>query len=138
MPLIPFLLAPMYISSDLVHKYNDLKTLEDPDFTPLELYGSTKKIQRADYLWASIMPPPRTILIKNKSDAWDCRYVMIDEKYVPYVNISEYDGSETYSIDYNKYAMDKIKAIIEESVWDQLKVLAIQEILEELEKVDHH
>ena len=138
MPLIPFLLAPMYMSSDIVHKYNELKTLEDPGLKLFGLYDSTQKIQRADYLWASVMPPPRTILIKNKSDAWDCRYVMIDEKYVPYVNISEYDGSETYSIDYNRYAMDKIKVIIEESVWDQLKVLAIQEILEELEKVEHH
>ena len=98
----------------------------------MELYGSTKKIQRADYIWASIMPPPRTILIKNKSDAWDCRYVMIDEKYVPYVNISEYDGSETYFIDYNKYAIDKIKVIMSEMVWDELKIIAIQEILEEL------
>ena len=135
MPLIPFLLAPMYISSDIVHRYNELKMLEDPDFKPLELYGNTKKIQRADYLWASIMPPPRTILIKNKSDAWDCRYVMIDEKYVPYVNISEYDGSETYFIDYNKYAIDKIKTIMTETVWDQLKIMAIQEILEELEQL---
>ena len=134
MPLIPFLLAPMYISSDIVHKYNELKMLEDPGFKPLELYGSTKKIQRADYIWASIMPPPRTILIKNKSDAWDCRYVMIDEKYVPYVNISEYDGSETYFIDYNKYAIDKIKTIMTEMVGNESKVLAIQEILEELEK----
>ena len=130
---IPFLLAPMYISSDIVHKYNKFKTLEDPDFTPLELYGNTKKIQRADYLWASVMPPPRTILIKNKSDAWDCRYVMIDEKYVPYVNISEYDGSETYTIDYNRYAIDKIKTILSETVWDELKILAIQEIVDELE-----
>ena len=134
MPLIPFLLAPMYISSDIVHRYNELKMLEDPGFKPLELYGSTKKIQRADYIWASIMPPPRTILIKNKSDAWDCRYVMIDEKYVPYVNISEYDGSETYFIDYNKYAIDKIKTIMTEMVGNESKVLAIQEILEELEK----
>jgi hypothetical protein len=136
MPLIPFLLAPMYISSDIVHRYNDLKTLEDPDFKPLELYGSTKKIQRADYLWASVMPPRCPILIKNKSDAWDCRYVMIDEKYVPYVNISEYDGSETYSIDYNKYAMDKIKVIImSDDIKNDDKILYVQEILEEVEQL---
>lgn len=132
---IPFLLAPMYISSDIVHKYNELKMLEDPEFKHLELYGNTKKIQRADYLWASIMPPPPTILIKNKSDAWDCRYVMIDEKYVPYVNINEYDGSETYTIDYNKYAIDKIKTIMTETVWDELKIMAIQEIVDELEQL---
>ena len=135
MPLIPFLLAPMYISSDIIHRYNDLKTLEDPGFKPLELYGNSKKIQRADYLWASVMPPP-TILIKNKSDAWDCRYVMIDEKYVPYVNISEYDGSETYSIDYNRYAMDKIKVIImSDDIKNDDKILYIQEILEEVEQL---
>jgi hypothetical protein len=132
---IPFLLAPMYISSDIVHKYNELKMLEDPGFTPLELYGSTKKIQRADYIWASIMPPPRTILIKNKSDAWDCRYVMIDEKYVPYVNISEYDGSETYFIDYNKYAIDKIKVIMFDNIKNDDKILYVQEILEEVEQL---
>ena len=133
MPLIPFLLSPMYMSSDIVHKYNDLKMLEDPDFELLEVNGSTRNIQRADYLWASVMPPPRTILIKNKSDAWDCRYVMIDEKYVPYVNISEYDGSETYSIDYNKYAIDKIKVIImSDDIKNDDKILYVQEILEQL------
>ena len=135
MPLIPFLLAPMYISSDIIKKYNKLKTLEDPDFKPLELYGSTKIIQRADYLWASVMPPPN-ILIKKKSDAWDCRYVMIDEKYVPYVNIIEYDGSETYSIDYNRYAMDKIKVIIMSvDIKNDDKILYIQEILEQVNKL---
>jgi hypothetical protein len=81
------------------------------------------------------MPPPRTILIKNKSDAWDCRYVMIDEKYVPYVNISEYDGSETYFIDYNKYAIDKIKVIMFDNIKNDDKILYVQEILEEVEQL---
>jgi hypothetical protein len=68
---------------------------------------------------------------KNKEqDSWDCRYIMIPEEYIPYVNIDEYDGSETCYIDYNKYGIDNITLIMSDSTYtNDIKVDKVQELL---------
>ena len=126
---VSFLLSPLYLSESIIEKYNSIKQTQDVNFKPIKQYLGIKKEMRADIIWAKIMPSN-----KNKEqDSWDCRYIMIPEEYVPYVNIDEYDGSETCYIDYNKYCIDKITLIITDSTYtNDIKVDKIEELLNKI------
>lgn len=58
---------------------------------------------------------------------------MIPLEMVPYVVIREYDGSETYHIDYNKYGIAKIQTILAK-IDNTEKLAAIQTVIDTIVK----
>ncbi len=125
---IPYLLGKDQLKEGSLTKFNNLKKKENPDFVPLKYVFqiSTRPEVRADKLWSSVVPKE-----KEGMSCSTTRYVLVPLDMAPYVIIHEYDGTETYSIDYNKYGIKKIQEILV-STSDTDKISAIQDVIDKV------
>ncbi len=111
---LPFLLGVDGLSDKDLDKFNKLKKREKSSWKPIkskyDFHGDTLNHVRADPLWASILAP-----IKQSDEGWGCGYVLIPQEFSHSMTVDEYDGSESCSIDFQKYGMQSIRAILDDS-----------------------
>ena len=125
MEFIPYLLGVDSLDENIIKGFNILKRKEDPTFISIKYRHeiSSRSELRADRLWSRLVPKE----IEGMS-LFKPRYAMIPLEMSPYVVIEEYDGSEKYYIDYNKYGIKKIQEIIGD-INQTNKLSAIQEVI---------
>lgn len=111
---LPFLLGVDGLSDKNLKKFNTVKKVQNPDWTPItskyDFHGNRLNHLRADPVWASILAP-----IKQSEGGWSCGYVLIPQEFSQSMTVHEYDGSETCSIDFQKYGMQSIRAILDDN-----------------------
>ncbi len=125
MTSIPYLLNIDGLDEKTLKKFNILKKTQDSTFVPLKHRWEIRSRPevRADTLWSSLVPHER-----ESMSPYNLRYVLVPLEMAQYVDIREYDGTESYSVNYSKYGIQKIQEILANTT-DTDKLSAIQEVI---------
>lgn len=99
--------------------------------TQAKLRGMAYDIDRTDKVMAGVV---KELKEAANGFASKLKIINIPEKYRSCINVSEYDGMESVSIDFDKYRLSQIAAIIKEATEAESGMAArIQAVLSEPE-----
>ena len=111
-------------SEAAVKRYNELvERTGDP-----KLSSMACDLKRTDRVMAMVVDE-----LKEASHGFCAKLgiAWVDERYEEYVVVDEYDGSESVSIDFKRYKLDKIQEVADSKEKDDWKLTRIREILAE-------
>ena len=99
--------------------------------TTKKLTTKYSPIDRTDEIMAAIV---EELKLEASGEHSKLKVIHIPEKYRNCVRISEYDGMESVSIDFAKYRLEKIAAIIQEASEAQFAISS-RELAEQIEAI---